>query len=115
MSRLSFSILGFILREGAGVPGTAGGSGDDAYRWLAEAGEDVCAEAEATPEGEPAGPVRTVPCDDVDAGEDPGIIECAGLAYVRESEVREYLDGLQRRHGRVECEDGTPLADLGTQ
>jgi hypothetical protein len=87
----------------------------DAYRWLAEAGEEVCAEAEAAQEGEPAGPVRTVPCDEVDAGEDPGIIECAGLEYVRESEVREYLDGLQRRHGSVECEDGTPLADVGTQ
>jgi hypothetical protein len=56
-----------------------------------------------------------VQCDEVDAGEDPGIIECAGLEYVRESEVREYLDGLQRRHGSVECEDGTPLADVGTQ
>jgi len=88
----------------------------DAYTFLAEGGEEECgeAEAESTPGEEPAGPARTVPCDEVDAGEDE-TIDCALLRHVRRSEVRAYLDELQRSGQAVECDDGTPLADLGAR
>ena len=84
----------------------------DAYTWLAEGGEEECAEAEGTPGEEPAGSERTVPCDEVDAGEDE-TIDCALLRHVRRSEVRAYLDELGERGRSVECDDGTPPADLG--
>ena len=86
----------------------------DAHTWLAEGGEEECAEAEAESEGEPGGSAQSVPCDEVDAGED-GTIDCALLRHVRRSEVRAYLDELQRSGQAVECDDGTPLADLGAR
>ena len=87
----------------------------DAYTSLAEGGEEECAEAEAeSVEGEPGGSAQSVPCDEVDAGED-GTIDCALLRHVRRSEVRAYLDELQRSGQAVECDDGTPLADLGAR
>jgi hypothetical protein len=85
----------------------------DAHTWLEQGGREVCAEAEEASEGEPTKPARTIPCDELGA-EGPGMIaDCALLQHVRESEVREYLDQLRRRHGSVECEDGTPLDGLG--
>jgi len=81
--------------------------------WLEQGGEEECAKAEEAAEGEPAPAARTIPCDELDAKGPKMIADCAVLEHVRESEVREYLDRLQRRHGGVECEDGTPLADLG--
>jgi hypothetical protein len=85
----------------------------EAHKWLERGGEEECAHAEATPEGEPSKPARTVPCEELDAGGPKMIGDCALLEHVRRSEVRAYLDQLQRRHGSVECEDGTPLAHLG--
>jgi hypothetical protein len=73
-----------------------------AYEWGQEGGE--CSMAEA---GEPA---RSVPCDDL--GEDP-IIDCALLHHVRRSEVRDYVEELRREERNVECDDGTPLDELG--
>lgn len=88
----------------------------DAYTSLAEGGEEECAEAETerTPGEGPAGSGQTVPCDEVDAGEDE-TIDCALLRHVRRSEVRAYLDELEERGRSVECDDGTPLADLGAR
>lgn len=88
----------------------------DAYTSLAEGGEEECGEAvaDSAPGEEPAGPGRTVPCDEVDSGEDE-TIDCALLRHVRRSEVRAYLDELQRSGQAVECDDGTPLADLGAR
>ena len=86
----------------------------DAHTWLAEGGEEECGEAvaESAPGEEPPGPGRTVPCDEVDPGEDE-TIDCALLRHVRRSEVRAYLDELEERGRSVECDDGTPPADLG--
>jgi hypothetical protein len=85
----------------------------EAHKWLEQAGEEECAQAEAAPEGGPAKPGRTVPCDEFNPGGAKMIAGCALLHHVRRSEVREYLDQLRRRHGNVECEDSTPLAELG--
>ena len=82
----------------------------DAFTWLARAGEEACAEAGKGQEGAAV----TVPCDQA-AGEGGIVDDCALLKHVRASEVREYLDTLERRYGSVECEDGTPLADLGAE
>jgi len=88
----------------------------DAYTSLAEGGEEECgeAESESAPGEEPAAPGRTVPCDEVGAGEDE-TIDCALLRHVRKSEVRAYLDELQRSGRAVACDDGTALADLGAR
>jgi hypothetical protein len=40
------------------------------------------------------------------------ILDCALLHHVRRSEVRDYVERLQRE-GAVECDDGAPLDDLG--
>ena len=92
----------------------------EAHTWLEEGGEEECAEAEAVPEGEPAKPARTVPCEQVADEGDTIIGDCALLRHVRRSEVRRYLEELSRERGgektglvRVECEDGTPLEELG--
>jgi hypothetical protein len=58
-------------------------------------------------EGEPA---RTVMCEEL-RRTDP-ILDCALLHHVRRSEVRTYLAQLDRT-GRVRCDDGTPLAEVG--
>jgi hypothetical protein len=80
--------------------------GDGALRiaaqdWLDHGGKEECVTGE---NGEPA---QTVPCDP-----DRGIIDCALLRLVRRAEVRAYVAELQR-DGQVQCDDGTPLAELG--
>ena len=55
-------------------------------------------------------PVRTVPCEDV--GARLRTLDCALLHHVRRSEVRKYLAQLERKRP-VECDDGTPLDELG--
>ena len=60
----------------------------------------------------PAQPSRTVPCDQLQAADGPRRIDCALLHHVRRSEVRKYLDDLRSR-GKLECDDGTPLGELG--
>jgi hypothetical protein len=54
---------------------------------------------------------RTVPC----AAERSGgvlILDCALLRIVRRSEVRDYVDRLEKT-GPVKCDDGTALDELG--
>ncbi|HVD09916.1 MAG TPA: hypothetical protein VNB88_04645 [Gaiellaceae bacterium] len=72
-----------------------------AQDWLDHGGTEECVTGE---NGEPA---QTVPCDP-----DGGIIDCALLHLVRRAEVRAYVAELQR-DGQVQCDDGTPLAELG--
>jgi hypothetical protein len=54
---------------------------------------------------------RTVPCEEV-RPPGPRVLDCALLHHVRRSEVRDYIARL-RREGAVECDDGTPLDNLG--
>jgi hypothetical protein len=56
--------------------------------------------------------MTTTPCDSRALQEAP-LLECALLHVVPRNEVRPYLDGLQRRRGKVRCDDGTPLDELG--
>jgi hypothetical protein len=59
----------------------------------------------------PGEPPRSVQCVSLtDAG--PKIIDCALLHHVRQSEVRQYIANL-RQDDAVECDDGTPVDDLG--
>jgi hypothetical protein len=53
---------------------------------------------------------QTVPCQELSQGRTR--IECALLRYVRRSEVTAYLERLESKGG-VECDDGTPLSELG--
>jgi hypothetical protein len=64
--------------------------------------------------GGPDGSARRVPCDEVDRGHGPQQLECAILHHVPRSEVRTYVREL-RRDGAVECDDGTPLDELGAR
>jgi hypothetical protein len=48
----------------------------------------------------------TVPCEEGD------LLDCAILHHVPKEEVRAYVEGLGRS-GRVECDDGTPVHELG--
>jgi hypothetical protein len=74
-----------------------------AQTWLDHGG--TCATGVA---GEPA---RTVPCEPERRG-GVRIIECALLRVTRRSEVIDYVEQL-RRKGPVECDDGTPISELG--
>jgi hypothetical protein len=74
----------------------------DAQRWLDHGAR--CATSS------PGGKTLTVPC--VDTTENPRLIDCAMLHFVRRSEVQGYVAELQRR-GNVSCDDGTPLTALG--
>jgi hypothetical protein len=80
----------------------------EAHKWLEEGGEEECVSAT-----EPGQPAKTVPCEQLDERGSKMIGDCVLLLHVRRSEVRDYLEQLRRRHGDVECEDGTPLAELG--
>lgn len=82
----------------------------EAHKWLEAGGKEECIEPVA--EGEPAKPARTVPCEKFDE-QGKVIRDCALLHYVRRNEVEHYIAELRRRHGDVECEDGTPLSGLG--
>jgi hypothetical protein len=72
-----------------------------AHEWLLESGS--CEKVEGT---------TTTPCDSRALQEAP-LPECALLHLVPRSEVRPYLSDLQRRRGKVQCDDGTPLDELG--
>ncbi len=86
-----------------------GALGIAAHKWAEEGGKEEC--ELATKPGEPA---RTVPCEEFGERGPYFIADCGLLPYVRRSQVREYIAQLRRRYGDVECEDGTPLAQLGT-
>jgi hypothetical protein len=57
-------------------------------------------------------PTRTVPCEELDA---PGRrrVDCALLHHTRRSDVKAYVERLQRERPIIECDDGTPVDDLG--
>jgi hypothetical protein len=80
----------------------------EAHKWLEEGGEEECEAAT-----QPGDPAETVPCEQLDTQGSKTIDDCGLLHHVRRSEVEDYLEELRRRHGDVECEDGTPLAELG--
>ena len=71
----------------------------DAQEWLVKG--RTCATSR---NGQPS---RTVPCDELDTG--ATTIDCGMLHYVRRSEVQEYL----RHVAAKQCDDGTPLDELG--
>lgn len=74
-----------------------------AHKWMEAGREEECTRVTETG-------AETVPCEDI--GEDP-ILDCALLHHVRRSEVRDYIQNLRRRNRHVECDDGTPLEQLG--
>lgn len=61
-----------------------------------------------------SGEAETVPCDELEGGDEPLALDCAILHVVRRSEVREYVEELERSR-EVSCDDGTPLARLGAR
>ena len=73
----------------------------EAHRWLEGGSADECGESTAD------GTTKTVPCED-----DDGVIDCALLHHVRRSEVEAYVAEAART-GEVECDDGTPVDELG--
>jgi hypothetical protein len=77
-----------------------------AHSWLIEGSSEECASA-----GDDE-PVQTAPCDQLEPTDGTQVIDCAILQQVRRSEVRDYVEQLKRIH-EVECDDGTPLAQLG--
>jgi hypothetical protein len=77
-----------------------------AHTWLIEGSSEECASAG---DDEPA---QTVPCEQLEATGGIQVLDCAVLHQVRRSEVRDYVAQLQRTHD-VECDDGTPLEELG--
>ena len=72
-----------------------------AQEWLDSGAEEECVT------GDSGEPTRTVPCDTATE-----IIDCALLHHVRRAEVIAYVAEFQQ-DGSVQCDDGTPLAELG--
>jgi hypothetical protein len=58
------------------------------------------------------GPRTSAACADVESGDRVRVIDCALLHYVRRSEVRGYVRRVEE-DGPVECDDSTPLEELG--
>ena len=77
-----------------------------AHEWLVRSGSERCATADAGRSS------TTVPCNELPEADGRRRIDCALLRHVRRSEVREYLEDLRSR-GEVECDDRTPLGELG--
>lgn len=75
-----------------------------AQTWLEESAR--CAVGS---EGEPT---RTVPCEEEQTRMGRRRLDCGLLRHVRKSEVRTYVERLERKSA-VECDDGTPLEELG--
>jgi hypothetical protein len=78
-----------------------------AQSWLIEGSSEECVSAGADE------PAQTVPCEKLEPTGGVQVLDCAILHQVRRSEVRVYLEQLQRKH-EVECDDGTPVEALGT-
>lgn len=75
-----------------------------AQKWLDRGGS--CAM------GSKGGPTRTVPCEQSNPGAGTRIIDCGLLHHVRRSEVIAYV-AMLRPDGEVQCDDGTPVDELG--
>jgi hypothetical protein len=80
----------------------------DAHVDLVESGSEVCASAEA------GGEAGVVPCEELERRDGPEVLDCAILHLVRKSEVRKYVEELERSR-EVRCDDGTPLDELGAR
>jgi hypothetical protein len=85
-----FASRGWVYEDGA--------LSIDAQTWLVEGGMEICETA-----GEDGQSV-TIPCED-----ESRAINCAMLRHVRRGEVRQYL----AQRPDLECEDGTPVEQLG--
>jgi hypothetical protein len=85
-----FASRGWVYEDGALAIG--------AQNWLAAGGSEECATA-----GEDGQSV-TIPCED-----ESRAINCAMLRHVRRGEVRQYL----AQRPDLECDDGTPVEQLG--
>jgi hypothetical protein len=87
-----------------------------AYEWSLASGDEECARSidtgAATTVTAPM-PALGVAC--VETDDEDSILDCALLHQVRRSEVRSYIEELRRRIPDVECDDGTPLEELGAQ
>jgi hypothetical protein len=55
-------------------------------------------------------PAMTIPCEELDRG--PKVLDCAILHHVRRSEVRKYVEDVERERD-VRCDDGTAVGALG--
>jgi hypothetical protein len=77
-----------------------------AQTWLIEGTSEECVSPGADE------PAQTVPCEELEPSGGMQVIDCAILHQVRRSEVRKYVEQLQRKH-EVECDDGTPVEELG--
>jgi hypothetical protein len=75
-----------------------------AHRWLEGSGSEECGTVREDGQSE------TVPCEELEPPEGPKLIDCAILRHVRRSEVRHYLAELRPD---VECDNGTPVEQLG--
>jgi hypothetical protein len=80
-----------------------------AQTWLENGG--TCARSDPGEPGGAPGPTTTVPCEPEQRG-GVRLVECALLRTIRRDEVSDYIDRL-RTKGPVECDDGTPIAELG--
>jgi hypothetical protein len=76
-----------------------------AHTWLIEGSSEECARDDE--------PAQTIPCEQLERTGGIQVLDCAILHQVRRSEVRDYVAQLQRTH-EVQCDDGTPLQELGT-
>lgn len=77
-----------------------------AHTWLFGSSSEECVSARA---GEPA---ETVPCEELQPTGALQEIDCGVLHHVRRSEVQDYVEQLKREY-EVECDDGTPVEELG--
>ena len=85
----------------------------EAFKWIHQGSEEECAEEEAVPEGEPPKPARAVPCEELGVAAGRRSSRIVRRSSMFDEARFEYIEELRRRHGDVECEDGTPLAELG--
>jgi len=78
----------------------------DAHRWLVDGMR--CA---VGGDGEPD---REVDCEELAERERDPMLDCALLHHVRDEEVQAYVREVERRRGvEPECDDGTPVDELG--
>jgi hypothetical protein len=85
-----------------------------AQKWLLESGDEECARAVTGGAGATVtAPTPALGMACVETEDEGSILDCALLHQVRRSEVRSYIEELRGRMPEVECDDGTPLDELG--
>ena len=73
---------------------------------VGQSGSEICSSL--------GGETRTVSCEELRRRDQHVVLDCGLLHIVRRSEVRKYVEELQRNH-EVSCDDGTPLDKLGAR